>query len=115
MYIGIDLIKIERIEKMRERFGHKGLQRFMLPSEIETFKRSESIAGVWAAKEAIAKALGCGIGKDLAFHDILLSKDERGAPKAILLNNKDQVFGIKKIALSISHDGEYAVCAVLIV
>ena len=115
MLIGIDLVKIARIEKMMARFGTKGLQRFMLPQEIELFQKSASIAGVWAAKEAIAKALGCGIGEELSFKDILIQKTPKGAPKARLLHGKERHFGIEQISLSITHDGEYAVAAVLIV
>ena len=64
----------------------------------------ERIAGFYAAKEAISKALRCGISKNLTFKDIKLSKDSRGAPKAKLSKRAKKHFKVKKIYLSITHD-----------
>lgn len=64
----------------------------------------ERIAGFYAAKEAISKALHCGINKNLTFKDIRLSKDSHGAPKAKLSKRAKKHFCVKKIAISISHD-----------
>ncbi len=107
--IGIDMVKIERIEGLIDRFGQKGLKRFMNPQEMESFIKPRSIAGIWAAKEAIAKALGTGIGKELAFHDIVIRKDPKGAPLATLEPSKMERFGVRQIAISITHDGGFAI------
>ncbi|HHH72547.1 MAG TPA: holo-[acyl-carrier-protein] synthase, partial [Sulfuricurvum sp.] len=72
--IGIDLVKIERIAGLIERRGDKALQRFLSDDEIALVKTPRTAAGFWAAKEACAKALGCGIGAECGFHDIVLSK-----------------------------------------
>ena len=85
-----------------------------MKSEIVLAKRVESVAGFWAAKEAIAKALGCGIGKDLSFHDIILSKNERGAPSFILSSKAQKIHPIASSSLSISHDGGFAIAVVAI-
>lgn len=107
--IGVDLIQIARIEKFIERFGEKALQRFLLPSEIAEAKKIETIAGYWAAKEAIAKALKVGIGAKLSFLDIEIFKEASGAPNFHLLNNKEEYFHIYDKSLSISHDGGFAI------
>ncbi len=107
--IGIDLVKIVRIEGMIRRFGERGLRRFLHESELAIAKNPQSIAGFWAAKEAIAKALHCGIGKELSFKDIEIYKERNGAPSFRLLHGKMEYFQVKECALSISHDGEYAI------
>ena len=59
MKIGTDIIQISRIEKSLEKFGDKFKAKFLNDSELKLVKKTESLAGFWAAKEAIAKALGC--------------------------------------------------------
>ena len=114
--IGVDLVKIERvtknIEKQRERF----LNKIFTPLEISSAGNAKSVAGKWAAKEAVAKALGSGIkpSKNLSFKDIEIKKTETGAPYALLSEKATKEFGVKKVHISISHDGEYAVAAAFI-
>ncbi len=110
--IGIDLVKTERIAAMMERFGNRALQRFLRPEEIVLVRRAETAAGFWAAKEACAKALGCGIGSECAFTDIILSKSAKGAPQLRLVQTVAERFGIIGTSVSISHDGDYAVAVV---
>ncbi len=112
--IGIDLVKIERIKKALERHGNSFLKRFLSPQEIENSKTISSIAAKWAAKEAVSKALGCGIGSKLGFLDIEIKKDPNGAPYALLSKKAYNTFGVEKIYISITHDGEYAVAAAFI-
>ncbi len=112
--IGVDLVSIARIERFLERFGDKALARFLTNDEIANVKRVESIAGLWAAKEAIAKALGCGIGSELGFHDIIISKTSKGAPTFRLTPQKEETFKIKDRSLSISHDGGFAIAVAAI-
>ena len=112
--IGVDIVQIARIKKLLDRFGQRGLERFLNKSEIELAKRVETIAGFWAAKEAIAKALGCGIGKKLSFKDITIYKDNKGTPHFQLSSNAAKRFPIKEASLSISHDGGFAIAVVAI-
>jgi len=114
MKIGTDIIQISRIEKSLEKFGDKFKAKFLNDSEIELVKKTESIAGFWAAKEAIAKALGCGIGSELAFHDITIKKNEKGAPSFILSPDAQKIHAITSSSLSISHDGGFAIAVVAI-
>ena len=114
MKIGTDIIQINRIEKSLEKFGEKFKTKFLNDSEIRLTKKPESIAGFWAAKEAIAKALGCGIGSELSFHDIIIAKDHRGAPHFILTEEAQKIHKIETSSLSISHDGGFAIAVVAI-
>jgi holo-[acyl-carrier protein] synthase len=112
MKIGTDIIQIDRIEKSINKFGDRFLQRYLNENEIKLIKSPQSAAGFWAAKEAISKALGCGIGKDLSFHDIIISKSPKGAPYFQIKNHKN--FDIDSSSLSISHDCGFAIAVVAI-
>ena len=114
MKIGTDIVQIHRIETMLEKYGDTFKQRFLVDTEIETLKKVESIAGYWAAKEAIAKALGCGIGASLTFHDIIISKNHLGAPKFCLSEKAQQHHSLKHTSLSISHDGGFAIAVAVV-
>lgn len=114
MKIGTDIIQIERIRKMTEKYGVKFQERFLTHSEIDESRKIESIAGLWAAKEAIAKALGCGIGAELSFHDMIIYKDKKGAPHFTLSPQAQARHQIKNSSLSISHDGGFAISIVVI-
>jgi holo-[acyl-carrier protein] synthase len=110
--IGIDLIKMDRMERFIERFGDRGLHKFLSESEIELIKNPRNAAGFWAAKEACAKALGCGIGSECGFHDIILTKTPKGAPLISLTSNVRDHFSITSMSVSITHDGDYAIAVV---
>ncbi|SFZ97716.1 Holo-[acyl-carrier protein] synthase [hydrothermal vent metagenome] len=114
MKLGTDIIKIDRIENSLEKFGEKFKIKFLNESEISIVKKTQSIAGFWAAKEAISKALGCGIGAELSFHDIVISKDHKGAPSFILKEKAQNRHKITSSSLSISHDGGFAIAVVAI-
>src|SRR5215207_3594165 len=78
--IGVDLIEIARIEEVIARHGKHYLERIYTPAELEYCgKRAESLAGRFAAKEAVVKALGCGIG-DISWKEIEVLGDDQNAP-----------------------------------
>ena len=110
--IGIDLIKIDRMKHFIERFGDRGLQKFLSSSEIAFIKNPRNAAGFWAAKEACSKALGCGIGHECGFHDIVISKTLKGAPQLALSARVQENFKITDTSISITHDGDYAIAVV---
>lgn len=113
--IGIDIIKIKRIENFVEKFGEKGLKRFLSESEIKSSKNNFSrIAGYWAVKEATSKSLKVGIGKLFSFKDIEIEKDFRGAPIAKLSKQVIDYFNICDISISITHDGDYAIAVAVV-
>jgi holo-[acyl-carrier protein] synthase len=112
--IGIDLIKTSRMERLMERFGEKALQKFLLEDEISLVKNYKTAAGFWAVKEATSKALGTGIGSECSFHDIVISKTQKGAPQIKLSESLKKRFNIKDTSVSITHDGKYAIAVVAI-
>ena len=114
MRIGTDITVVSRMEKSIKRFGDKFLDRFLSLEEKKIAKKAESIAGYWSAKEAISKALGCGIGRELSFHDIIIYKDKKGAPHFMLTANAQKLHNVTTSSLSISHDGGFAIAVVII-
>ena len=114
MKIGTDIIQISRISKLLEKYGDTFKKRFLCDAEIASLKKVESVAGYWAAKEAISKALGCGIGGKLSFHDIIITKDSLGAPNFTLSTDAQHLHQIKSTSLSISHDGGFAIAVAVI-
>lgn len=111
--IGIDIVKISRISRLveKERF----LNRVFSTKEIEYFKEKgmnlETISGSFAAKEAVSKAFGTGIGK-LSFKDIEIIRDNTGKPSCLLSEKGLKLandLGISEVMISISHEKEYAV------
>ncbi len=115
MKIGTDIVRIERIAAMRERYGDRFLTRFLRDEERALVKNDATLAGFWAAKEAIAKAFGCGIGASLGFHDIVLSKTSNGAPFFRLSDEARRRHPYSESSLSISHDGGFAIAVVAII
>jgi holo-[acyl-carrier protein] synthase len=112
--IGIDLIKTSRMKRLLERFNEKALKRFLSKDEISLVKNHKTAAGFWALKEATSKALGVGIGSECGFHDIIISKTQKGAPKIKLSKKIVESFNITDTSVSITHDGEYAIAVVAI-
>jgi holo-[acyl-carrier protein] synthase len=111
--IGIDIVSIERIEKLHNKWGDKYLKRFLKNKEIDLVKRAASIAGFWAAKEAASKALGTGIGKECNFYDIKLNKLKSGQPTIKYSKKILKKYKIKSSHLTISHDNGLAVAVVV--
>jgi len=115
MKVGTDIIQIARIEQTLLKHGDAFKKRFLNSSEIVLANKIESLAGFWAAKEAIAKALGCGIGSRLGFRDIHIAKDPRGAPYFTLSKQAQTIHRIRTASLSISHDGGFAIAVAVVV
>ncbi len=118
--IGIDIIEIERIEKAIKR-NKKFLYRIFTSKEIALFSdnnyRSNQIAGNFAAKEAVMKALGTGL-REMKWKDIEISRDFLGKPLTILYNGAKRIAqkrGIEDILISISHSKSYAVAQAIAV
>lgn len=112
--LGIDIVQISRIKESKAKFGEKFLKRFLDEEERALIKSDETLAGFYAAKEAASKALGVGIGKDCSFLDIKISKNNKNAPQITFSPKILENFSIKEAALSISHDGNFAIAAVII-
>jgi holo-[acyl-carrier protein] synthase len=113
---GVDLIEIARIEEVVARHGRFYLERIFTPAELDYCgKRAESLAGRWAAKEAVAKALGTGIG-DVSWKEIEILGDEQKAPVLNLYGAAEQKareLGLISWSVSISHNQSNAVALVV--
>jgi holo-[acyl-carrier protein] synthase len=109
---GVDLIEIARIEEVVARHGKHYLERVFTPAELDYCgKRAESLAGRFAAKEAVAKALGTGIG-DVSWKEIEILGDEQNAPVLNLYGTaetKAQELGLKNWSVSIRHNHRHSV------
>ena len=111
--IGTDIIEIERIKKAAEK--DRFLEKIFTEPEREYFikrnMKAESIAGTFAAKEAVSKSVGTGI-REFSFSDIEILRDSNGRPYVNPLNefkNLCEKMNICEIKISISHSREYAV------
>jgi len=113
---GVDLIEISRIEEVVARHGKHYLERIYTHAELEQCgKRAESLAGRFAAKEAVAKALGCGIG-DVTWQEIEVLGDEQNAPKLTLHGEAEKMaeeLGLSTWSVSISHSQSHSVAFVV--
>ena len=112
---GIDIIEVKRIAASFERFGDKFLNRILRPSEIcYCFGHKQPaplLAARFAAKEAIAKAFGTGIGIQLGWLDMEVGKRESGEPYVVLHGAGLGLLaksGAHVIHLSMSHTENYA-------
>lgn len=115
---GVDLIEIARIEEVIARHGKHYLERIFTPAELtQCGKRIESLAGRFAAKEAVTKALGCGIG-EVTWKEIEILGDEQNAPVLTLhgaAENKSKQLGLTTWSVSISHSQSHSVAFVVAV
>lgn len=115
--VGNDIIEVERISKAIQRYGQKFLNRlFTLNEQAYCLKHRDSdrhFAGRFAAKEAIAKALGTGFNGSLSWLDIEISNDASGKPVVQLSERADSIFHNPLIHLSISHCKDYATAVAL--
>lgn len=113
---GVDLIEIARIGEAVTRHGERYLKRIYTANEIELCqKRIESLAGRFAAKEAVAKALGSGIG-NVEWKEIEILGDNQNAPVLHLHGkaaHKADEFGLVNWSLSISHSQSHTIAFVV--
>jgi len=112
--IGLDVTEIERVKAAHQRTS-KFRERILTTRELERWamlkesRQLEFLAGRFAAKEAFAKALGTGIGKDCSFLDIEVLPGESGKP--VLFFNGQEVNGY----VSITHTKQFAAAQVILV
>ncbi len=110
--LGIDIIKVDRIRATLERFGTRFSRRVLTPNEQRYVRdRPETLAGRWAAKEAVSKVLGLGV-RGIGWRDIEIERLPTGQPAVRLHGRAAQraeQYGMARIAVSISHEAEYAV------
>ena len=113
--VGIDLIEVARIEASYEKFGERFLKRILLPGEIAyclTHKEpGPFLAARFAAKEAISKAFGTGIGAQLSWQDMEVMRRESGEPYVVLHGGAPELLkqrGARAVLISLSHTRQHA-------
>lgn len=119
--IGTDIIQIDRIRNSMERHGFAFAKRILHPNELAIFtERNNDVAYLakrFAAKEALAKALGTGIAQGVSFIDIETRNNSQGKPE-LFLHGKTQAkaheLGLQQSYLSLSDEQEYAVAYVVL-
>ncbi len=113
--IGVDIIEVERIRKMAEEHKERFLQRVFSDDELSYCMRFSDpfphLAARWAAKEAVAKALGTGFSQGVTWKSISVIHTTNGEPLAVLTGSAKFIaasLGVRKIWLSLSHTKNYA-------
>lgn len=112
---GIDIIEVARIGQSFEKFGERFLKRILRPDEIAYCLAHKfpapHLAARFAAKEAISKAFGTGIGAQLGWQDIEVGRRDSGEPFVMLHDGGQKLLaarGAKGVHLSLSHTENYA-------
>ena len=113
--VGIDIIEVARIRASHERFGERFLARILRPGEIEYCLSHRDpaphLAARFAAKEAVSKAFGTGIGQHLGWQDMEVQRKLSGEPFLILHEQGLELLnarGQAKIHISLSHTIQHA-------
>jgi holo-[acyl-carrier protein] synthase len=113
--IGIDIIEVERIKNSFARFGERFLNRILHPNEISYClshrEPAPFLAARFAAKEAISKAFGTGIGAQCGWQDMEVGRKPSGEPFVILHGAGQTLLttrGGRMVLLSLSHTQTYA-------
>ncbi len=119
--IGVDIIEVARIQASHERFGERFLNRILHPNEISyclSYKLpAPFLAARFAAKEAISKAFGTGIGAQLGWRDMEIGRKPSGEPFVILHDGGEKLLaarGGQKLLISLSHTQNYATAVALL-
>jgi holo-[acyl-carrier protein] synthase len=119
--VGIDIIEVARIQASQEKFGERFLNRILHPSEISyclSYKTPAPFLAVrFAAKEAISKAFGTGIGAQLGWLDMEIGRRETGEPYVILHGEGQKLLearGGRRVLVSLSHTQSYAAAVAIL-
>ena len=119
--IGVDLVECERIQHSLDRFGEKFLHRVFTEGEIEysmSMKFSaRHLAARFAAKEAVSKAFGTGIGKAMGWRNIDIRKKESGEPFLVFsgpAHELAQTRGVTTALITLSHTDHHAMAVVVL-
>jgi len=119
--IGVDLVECERIQHSLDRFGEKFLRRVFTDGEIEYSMSmkfpARHLAARFAAKEAVSKAFGTGIGKAMGWRNIDIRKKPSGEPFLVFSGPAQELAekrGIISALITLSHTDHHAVACVVL-
>lgn len=109
--VGTDILKLARVDEVLERLGDRFVARILTPQERTEYGLSKRPANLlakrFAAKEAVSKALGTGIGRGVSWQDICIEHDVNGAPIVVLSGGALMVAqkrGGTRVALSLADE-----------
>ncbi|MCX6922122.1 MAG: holo-ACP synthase [Verrucomicrobia bacterium] len=119
--IGIDIIEVARIQSSYEKFGDRFLKRVLCPNEVSYCLSYRTpapfLAARFAAKEAISKAFGTGIGAQLGWQDMEVGRKESGEPFVILHEAGQKLLrsrGGQHVLISLTHTQDYAAAVAIL-
>ena len=119
--IGVDLVRISRIEAALERFGERFARRILTQAELREYarrpRRADFLAKHFAAKEALVKALGTGIRMGIQWHDAEVRRDALGKPYFVCSGRVSELFSEQSVGashLSISDEDGFAMAFVVL-
>ena len=119
--IGVDLVENARIQHSLERFGERFLHRVFTAGEIEYSKSmkypARHLAARFAAKEAVSKAFGTGIGKAMGWKDIDVRRKPTGEPFVILEGGAKKLAeerGVTAVWITLSHTEHHAMAMIVV-
>ena len=119
---GIDIVETARVKESIDKFGDRFLNRCFLPGEIEYCQRmkfpARHFAALFAAKEAISKTFGTGIGHQLGWRDMEICRRESGEPFVVLHGKGAELAkarGVTTVLVSLSHCNDYAAANAVLV
>jgi holo-[acyl-carrier protein] synthase len=114
--VGVDLVKIQRIKEAVERWDRRFLNRIFTPIEQEYSYRQKQpflhLAGRFAVKEAVLKAMGTGLRSGIRWIEIEVVNQPSGKPEVRVSGKVKSLLRrrrVKEIYVSISHDTDYSV------
>jgi len=118
---GLDLIEIDRIAEAHHRFGERFLRRILRPEEmaycLSYTRPAPYVAARFAAKEAVSKAFGTGIGAELGWHDIEIARRASGEPLVVLHGAGARLLatrGGQRLHLSLTHTATFAAAVAIL-
>jgi holo-[acyl-carrier protein] synthase len=118
---GIDIVEVARIRRSLEKFGDHFMRRILRPDEMTYclgHKFPEQyVAARFAAKEAISKAFGTGIGAEIGWQDIEIGRKESGEPFVILHREGQKLLrqrSASTVHLSLSHTSQHAAAVAIL-
>ena len=122
MGMGTDLVEVDRIRALLDRMGPERLDRIFSAEEIEYCQSKGASAAIhlaarFAAKEALAKALGTGFAVGVRWKDVSISHDETGRPRLRLEGYARELAdgnGVTDIHVSLTHTTKHAMATVIL-
>ncbi len=118
--IGLDVVSLERIERIHRRHGAAFVRRICRPGEVKPYQGQalvEHLGGLFAAKEAMFKALGTGWGRGVGFRQVEVAHRESGAPRYCLHGaaaERAAAMGVAGAHLSITHERTFAAAVAIL-